>query len=283
MFKFKTHRYFALSLVILASLSLGLTGCGSTSNTSKATSDTTAKTVLKVGATPVPHAEILEYIKPALAKEGIDLKIVSYTDYVRPNLDLDTGDIDANFFQHTPYLDSFNKDHNLKLASIAKVHIEPMGVYSKKITKLDDLKTGDTLAVPNDPSNNGRALALLAKAGLIQLKDGVGIKGTVNDITGNPKQLKITPIDAPQLPRVIQDPKIAGAVINTNYALEGGLNPLKDSLFTEDKDSPYANILVVKDSKINDPALQKLAKALTSPEVKKFIEDKYKGSIVAAF
>jgi len=282
MFNRKNHRFLTVSLALLATLSLTLTGCGSAA-TPKTASDTPAKTVLRVGASPLPHAEILEFVKPQLAKEGIELKIVSYTDYVRPNLDLDTGDIDANFFQHTPYLDSFNTDHKLNLVSIAKVHIEPMGVYSKKITKLDDLKTGDTVAIPNDPSNSGRALALLAKAGLLQLKDGVGVKGTVQDIVGNPKSLKITPLDAPQLPRVLQDAKIAAAVINTNYALEGGLNPTKDSLFTEDKDSPYANILVVKESKKNDPALQKLVKALTSPEVKKFIEDKYKGSIVPAF
>ena len=277
------HRYSALLLVILTSLSLVLSGCGTTADAPKTGSNTPSNTVLKVGATPIPHSEILEFIKPELAKEGIDLKIVSYTDYVRPNLDLDTGDIDANFFQHTPYLDSFNKDHNLNLVSLTNVHIEPMGIYSKKITKLDDLKNGDTLAIPNDPSNSGRALALLAKAGLIGLKDGVGIKGTVQDIVSNSKSLKIITIDAPQLPRVLQDPKVAGAVINTNYALEGGLNPTKDSLFTEDKNSPYANILVVKDSRKNDPALQKLAKALTSPVVKKFIEDKYKGSIVPAF
>ncbi|ODA42327.1 MetQ/NlpA family ABC transporter substrate-binding protein [Desulfosporosinus sp. BG] len=282
MFKLKNHRYLTSSLVILTALTLGLTGCG-TSAASNAASETPAKTVLKVGATPVPHAEILEYIKPELAKEGVELKIVNYTDYVRPNLDLDSGDIDANFFQHTPYLDTFNKDHDLSLVSIAKVHIEPMGIYSQKITKIADFKTGDTIAIPNDPSNSGRALALLAKASLIQLKAGVGIKGTINDIIDNPKQLKITPIDAPQLPRVLQDPKVIAAVINTNYALEGGLNPTKDSLFTEDKDSPYANILVVKDSQKNDPALQKLAKALTSPSVKKFIEDKYQGSIVPAF
>ncbi|EGW36709.1 MetQ/NlpA family ABC transporter substrate-binding protein [Desulfosporosinus sp. OT] len=282
MFKLKKNRYLTSSLVILAVLSLGLTGCG-TSAASNATSDTPAKTVLKVGATPVPHAEILEYIKPELAKEGVELRIVNYTDYVRPNLDLDSGDIDANFFQHTPYLDTFNKDHDLNLVPIAKVHIEPMGIYSKKITKVADFKAGDTIAIPNDPSNSGRALALLAKASLIQLKDGVGIKGTINDIIDNPKQLKITPIDAPQLPRVLQDPKVIAAVINTNYALEGGLNPTKDSLFTEDKDSPYANILVVKDSQKNDSALQKLAKALTSLSVKKFIEDKYQGSIVPAF
>jgi D-methionine transport system substrate-binding protein len=282
MLKNKKNRSLALVLICLVSLSLALAGCGQ-SQTSSASANSTGTTVLKVGATPVPHAEILEFIKPTLAKEGIDLKIVNYTDYVRPNLDLDSGELDADFFQHTPYLESFNKDHNLNLVSLTKVHIEPMGVYSKKITNLDQLKDGDTIAIPNDPSNSGRALALLAKAGLIQLKDGVGIKGTVNDIKGNPKQLKITSIDAPQLPRVLQDPKISAAVINTNYALEAGLNPTKDSLFTEDKDSPYANILVVKDSRKNDPALQKLAKALTSPEVKKFIEDKYKGSIVPAF
>lgn len=282
MFKLTNKRYLS-SLIVLASLSLVLAGCGSTATTPKAATDTPAKIVLKVGASPIPHSEILEFIKPELAKEGVELKIVSYTDYVRPNLDLDTGDIDANFFQHTPYLDSFNKDHKLSLVSITNVHIEPMGFYSKKISKLDELKNGDTIAIPNDPSNSGRALALLAKAGLIQLKDGAGIKGTVQDIVGNPKSLKISTIDAPQLPRVLQDPKIAGAVINTNYALEGGLNPTKDSLLTEDKDSPYANILVVKDSRKNDPALQKLAKALTSPAVKQFIEDKYKGAIVPAF
>lgn len=277
------NRHFVILLIVLTSLSLILSGCGTTTDAPKTGSNTPSHTVLKVGATPIPHSEILEFIKPELAKEGIDLKIVSYTDYVRPNLDLDTGDIDANFFQHTPYLDSFNKDHNLNLVSLTNVHIEPMGIYSKKITKLDDLKNGDTLAIPNDPSNSGRALALLVKAGLIGLKDEVGIKGTVQDIVSNPKSLKIITIDAPQLPRVLQDPKVAGAVINTNYALEGGLNPTKDSLFTEDKNSPYANILVVKDSRKNDPALQKLAQALTSPSVKKFIEDNYKGSIVPAF
>lgn len=283
MSKIKNYRHLALLLAVLVSLSLVLSGCGSTAETPKTGSDTPSNTVLKVGATPVPHAEILEYIKPALLKEGVDLQIVNYTDYVRPNLDLDTGDIDANFFQHTPYLDSFNQDHSLTNVSIANVHIEPMGVYSKKITKLEDLKNGDTIAIPNDPSNSGRALALLAKTGIIQLKDGVGIKGTVNDIQDNPKQLKITPLDAPQLPRVLQDPKIIAAVINTNFAIEGGLNPINDSITMEDKDSPYANILVVKDNRKNDPALQTLTRVLTSPDVKKFIEDKYKGSIVPAF
>lgn len=277
----KTKRTLALLLAAVTALTLTLSGCGQSQATSGSAAGST--TVIKVGATPVPHAEILEFIKPTLAKEGIDLQIVNYTDYVRPNLDLDSGTIDANFFQHIPYLDSFNQDHKTNLVSLTKVHIEPMGIYSKKVTNLDQLPNGSTIAVPNDPSNNGRALALLAKAGLIQLKDGVGISGTVNDITNNPKQLKITPIDAAQLPRVLPDPKIGAAVINTNYALEAGLNPTKDALSIEDKDSPYANVLVVKASRKDDPALQKLAKALNTPEVKQFIEDKYKGSIVPAF
>lgn len=259
----------ALTLVALVS------GCGN-STTQPANTPAT----IKVGATPVPHAEILEFVKPLLAKEGVTLEIVPFTDYVQPNLALDKGDLAANFFQHMPYLESFNKDHNLKLVAIAKVHIEPIGLYSKQITKLDQLKAGDTIAIPNDPTNGGRALALLAKAGLIKLTEGVGIKGTVQDIIDNPKDLKFKTLDAAQLPRVLPD--VAGAVINTNFALEANLNPSKDAITLEDKDSPYANILVVKADKANDPALQKLAKILTSPEVKQFIEDKYKGTIVPA-
>ena len=278
---------FTLPVVLLLTLLVVVAGCGTTVSSTSAPQNQgstggTAKTVtLKVGATPVPHAEILEFVKPILAKEGINLEIVPFTDYVQPNLALDKGDIDANFFQHQPYLDAFNKDHNLKLVAIGKVHIEPMGIYSKKIKSVSEFTNGDTIAIPNDPSNAGRALALLQKAGLIKLKDGVGIKGTIQDIVDNPKQLKVKMLDAAQLPRVLQD--VAGAVINTNFALEAKLNPTKDAMFIEDKDSPYANILVVKDTRANDPNLQKLAKALNSPEVKKFIEDKYQGAIVPAF
>lgn len=284
----RNKRFLAFLVVLALSLTVVLAGCGTTAPNAATTpqntgaSGTAAKEVtLKVGATPVPHAEILEFVKPILAKEGIKLDVVPFTDYVQPNLALDKGDIDANFFQHQPYLDSFNKDHNLKLVTIAKVHIEPMGLYSKKVKKTDELKNGDTIAIPNDPSNAGRALALLQKAGLIKLKDGVGIKGTAQDIVDNPKQLKVKMLDAAQLPRVLQD--VAAAVINTNFALEAKLNPTKDAMFIEDKDSPYANILVVKDTRANDPNLQKLVKVLNSPEVKKFIQDKYQGAIVPAF
>jgi D-methionine transport system substrate-binding protein len=158
-----------------------------------------------------------------------------------------------------------------------------MGLYSKKVTKTDEFKNGDTIAIPNDPSNGGRALAVLEKAGLIKLKAGAGVKATVLDIAENPKQLKITAIEAAQLPRVLTDPKVTGAVINTNYALEGGLNPTKDALYLEDKNSPYANIVVAKESRKDDPNLQKLVKALNTPDVKKFIEDTYKGAVVPAF
>lgn len=281
------RRLATLVLGSLVSLSLLVTGCGSSPSNSTAgsasTGNSTKPVVLKVGATPKPHAEILEHIKPELAKEGIDLQIQVYNDYVVPNTALDSGEIDANFFQHQPYLDTFIKDRGLKLVSLGQVHLEPMGLYSKKATKIDDLKAGDTIAIPNDPSNGGRALAVLEKAGLIKLKDGVGVKGTVQDIVSNPKQFKIATLDAAQLPRVLTDPKTAAAVINTNFALEGGLDPKQALSIEEAKNNPYANILVVKESRKDDPNLQKLMKALTTPDVKKFIEDNYKGSVIPAF
>lgn len=270
----------------LVALSLLVTGCGSStqnSGTATKTGDANKPVTIKVGATPVPHAEILEHIKPELAKQGINLEIVKFTDYALPNPAVDSGEIDANYFQHTPYLETFTKDRGLKLVTIGTVHIEPMGLYSKKVTKTDEFKSGDTIAIPNDPSNGGRALAVLEKAGLIKLKAGAGVKATVLDIAENPKQLKITAIEAAQLPRVLTDPKVTGAVINTNYALEGSLNPTKDALYLEDKNSPYANIVVAKESRKDDPNLQKLVKALNTPEVKKFIEDTYKGAVVPAF
>lgn len=280
------RRISTLVLGSLVALSLLVTGCGGTTQNSgtAANSGTVAKPVtLKVGATPVPHAEILEFIKPELAKQGINLEIVKFTDYALPNPAVDSGEIDANYFQHTPYLETFTKDRGMKLVTIGTVHIEPMGLYSKKVTKVDEFKNGDTIAIPNDPSNGGRALLVLEKAGLIKLKAGLGVKATVLDIAENPKQLKITAIEAAQLPRVLTDPKVTGAVINTNYALEGGLNPTKDALYLEPKDSPYANIVVAKESRKDDPNLQKLVKALNTPEVKKFIEDTYKGAVVPAF
>lgn len=283
MFKSK-RRLATLILGSLVSLSLLVTGCGN--NTASSAGNTASSgnlTVLKVGASAKPHAEILEHIKPELAKQGIDLQIQVYNDYVIPNTALDAGEIDANFFQHKPYLDTFIKDRNMKLVSLGQVHLEPMGLYSKKAAKVDELPGGNTIAIPTDPSNSGRALAVLEKAGLIKLKDGVGVNGTVQDIVSNPKNFKITMVDAAQLPRVLDDPKTAGAVINTNFALEGGLNP-KDALTIEEaKDNPYSNIVAVKENRKDDPNLQKLMQALRSDDVKKFIEDKYQGSVLPSF
>lgn len=269
-----------LSIAVSALLVLGLSGCGQKQEATK-TSDTSKETkkVIKVGATPVPHKEILEQVKPILAKEGYDLQIVEFTDYVTPNTSVDEGQLDANFFQHVPYLTKFNEEKKTKLDYTVKVHIEPMGVYSKKVTKLADIKDGAEIAIPNDPTNGARALRLLEKEGLIKLKAGDLISKT--DITENKKNIKVTEMEAPQLPRVLGD--VDAAVINTNYAIQANLNPLKDAIAIESKDSPYANILAVKQDSKDKPYIQALSKALNSPEVKKFIEEKYKGSIVPAF
>ena len=256
-------------------------GCGDKKAAAPATPAADKKVVLKVGATPVPHAEILKAIQPILAKDGIELKIVEFTDYVRPNVALAEKELDANFFQHLPYLQQFAADRKLDLVSLIAVHIEPMGVYSKKIKNLSEVPNGGIIAIPNDPTNGGRALSILAQAGLIKMKDGVGVKGTVKDVTDNPKKLVFKELEAPQLPRSLDD--VTLAVINSNYALEAKLNPTKDALFIEKKESPYANILAIRKGDEKRPELVKLAKALTSPDVKKFIEDKYKGAVVPAF
>jgi D-methionine transport system substrate-binding protein len=242
---------------------------------------TAAPVTLKIGATAVPHAELLEHVKAQLAKEGVNLEIKVFTDYVLPNTQVAEKQLDANFFQHVPYLDEQNKARNLKLVKVAGIHIEPFGVYSSKIKKLDELKDGAKVAIPNDPSNGGRALALLEKAGLIKLKDGVGISGTVKDIVENKKNLRITEQEAAMLPRVLSEVDIA--TINTNYALEAKLVPTKDALVIEQSDSPYVNIIVAREDNKDSEALKKLVKALQTEDVKKFINEKYQGAVVPAF
>lgn len=242
---------------------------------------TSAAETISVAASAVPHAEILEFVKPALAKEGVELKIKVFTDYVQPNVQVAEGRLDANFFQHQPYLNEFNKARGSQLLSIAGVHIEPFGAYSNKIKNLADLPQGANVVIPNDATNGGRALLLLAKAGVITLKDDAGITATVKDITSNPKAIKVRELEAATLPRVLDQVDLA--LINTNYALEAGLNPRKDALVIEGSDSPYVNILVVSSERKDDAGLQKLAKALNSAEVKAFINEKYKGAVVPAF
>lgn len=276
-------KVFALIATLLVA-SLALAGCGGTDTASSgaAQNNTSGMKTLKVGATAVPHAEILEVVKPLLEKEGINLEIVEFNDYVQPNLALNDKELDANFFQHEPYLKNFMEEHKeVKLKSALGVHIEPMGVYSKKVKDLKDLKDGAAIAIPNDPTNGGRALLLLQKAGLLKLKDGVNEKATVQDVTENPHNFKFQEVEAAQVPRTLDD--VDAAVINTNYAMQVNLVPTKDALIMEDNTSPYVNILAVRDGDEQRPEIQALVKALQSKEVKDFINEKYKGAVVPAF
>ena len=275
---------------ILATLALAVfafAGCGgdqaksSSSTSTTVTSSSGAKT-LKVGATAVPHAEILEQAKPLLAKEGIDLQIVEFNDYVQPNLALNDKELDANYFQHAPYLKNFIDEHKeVKLVNAAGVHIEPMGIYSHKVKKLDELQDGASIAIPNDPTNGGRSLLLLEKAGLLKLKEGVGEKATVQDIVENPKHLKFQEVEAAQVPRTLDD--VDAAIINSNFAMQVPLDPTKDAMFIEDSTSPYVNIIAVREGDENRPEIQALIKVLHSDEIKNFINEKYKGAVVPAF
>ncbi|NII07327.1 MetQ/NlpA family ABC transporter substrate-binding protein [Luteibacter anthropi] len=266
-----------LLLPLAATLALLLAGCSGGGDAGK--SDAVA--TLTVAATPVPHAEILKEIKPLLAKEGVDLEIKVFTDYVQPNMQVDQKQIDANFFQTEPYLDAFNKERGTHLVKVVGVHIEPFGAYSRKYTSIDQLPDGADVVIPNDPSNNSRALLLLAKHGLITLKNPNDRLATLKDVASNPKNLKFRELEAAMLPRVLGEVDLA--LINTNYALAAKLNPVKDALLIEDKDSPYVNFLVTRADNKDDPRIQKLAKALTSPEVKAFIEKNYGGAVLPAF
>lgn len=269
------------ALICCFALLFGLAaGCGQR-ETEEPENGATATTKLVVGATAKPHAEILEVIKPMLKEQGIELEIREFTDYVLLNPALEDGQIDANFFQHIPYLEDYNKENNADLVWTVKVHNEPMGVYSKKYQKVEDFPNGATVGIPNDTTNGGRALMVLERSGIIKLREGAGLTATEKDIVDNPKNLKIQMMDAAMLPRALDD--LDACVINSNYALEAGLNPVKDSIFMEPKDSPFANVLVVRPEDKDKEAIKKLSEALQSPEVKQFLEEKYQGSCVPAF
>ena len=273
-----------LSVVLAGVVALGLVGCGGATNTgSTASTDSKSDKVIKIGVTPKPHEEIVNVAKPLLEKQGYTVEITEFNDYVQPNTAVSEGSLDANFFQHTPYLKEQNESKGFKLVSVGPIHLEPMGLYSKKIKSVDELKDGATIAVPNDPSNEARALKLLAGKGIIKIKDGELV--TPKDITENKKNLKFTELEAAAVPRAIDD--VDAAVINGNYAIEAKFNPTKDALIIEDKDSeaakPYANILVVKEGNEKQEKIQALYKALTSPEVKAFIEKEYSGSVIPVF
>ncbi|MET8770453.1 MetQ/NlpA family ABC transporter substrate-binding protein [Streptomyces sp. NPDC004658] len=270
-----------LTTAVLAAgaVTFGLTACGSDKDSGS--SDYSGPLV--VAASPTPHAEILNFVKDKLAKKaGLDLEVKEFTDYITPNTATEDGSVDANYFQNQPYLDDFNKKRGTHIAPVVTVHLEPLGLYSHKVKKADALKSGATIAVPNDAVNEARALKLLAANGLITLKDGVGNEATPQDITKNPKDLKFKEVEAAQTARSLDD--VDAAVINGNYAISAGIKPAKDALVLESaKNSPYGNFLAVKEGNEKDPRVKKLAKLLTSPEVKKFIEDKYQGSVIPSF
>lgn len=264
--------------VLITTTCLFAAGCGSSSN-SGASGD---KKEIKMGVTAGPHAEVMEEVAKEAAKQGITIQVVEFNDYVQPNLALNDKELDANFFQHDPYLQNFMEEHKeVKLVSAGGVHIEPMGIYSKKVKDLKDLKEGATISIPNDPTNGGRALLLLQKAGLLKLKDGVNEKATLQDIAENPKNFKFQEVEAAQVPRTLDD--VDAAIINSNFAMQVQLDPTKDSLFIEDSTSPYVNIVAVRQGDENRPEIQALMKVLHSQEIKDFINNKYKGAVVPAF
>lgn len=263
-------KFIVLGLAL--TLALSLTACGGKSEN---------ENTLSVAASATPHAEILEVCKPILAEKGITLEIHEYNDFIVPNTAVEDGDEDANFFQHEPYLDDFNTQHGTHIVSLGGIHIEPMGVYAGKTDSLDALADSAVIAVPNDATNEGRALLLLEKQGLITLKEGAGLAATPKDIAENPKNLEFKEVEALTLTSILPDVDLA--VINSNYALGAGLNPVEDSLAIEDADSPYANILAVKEGNENNEDILALLDALHSDTVRDFINDTYKGAVVPAF
>lgn len=302
----KRIKYLTSLLVTTALLSVLLVGCG-TKEASKNDTPTTEAPVTEapatetpivneevkelieivVGATIEPHATILnsEAVKNSLAEQGFSIKVVEYTDYVQPNVATQDGSLDANFFQHVPYLNDFNENNGTTIVSVANIHFEPLGLYPGKTATIEEIPDGGQIAVPNDTSNEARALLLLQSAGLIKLKDNVGLEATINDIVENPKNLDIVEIEAAQTVRVLQD--VDAAVINGNYALEAGLSASENALITEQTDSEgattYANILAVKEGNEETDKTKALIKAITSEETKKFIDEKWKGAVVPVF
>lgn len=271
---------FALAFGLLAFI-----GCGDTADkkggeaNASANNASAVSQTITVGATPVPHAEILEFVKADLANEGFELVVKEFNDYVQPNLATDSGELDANFFQHIPYLEEFNKNKGTTLVSVAGIHLEPMGVYSRKHSSFTIVSDGVSIAVPNDPTNESRALDIIAKTGVVTFKESA-LK-TPLDIVSNPKNIVFKELEAAQMPRALDDTDFA--VINSNFAMAAGLKPTEDSLVMEDKESPYVNVLVVKAGNEESAKTKALIKALQSEKVKAFIDEKYQGAVVPAF
>lgn len=280
-----------VSLLLTGTLALGLlAGCGSNGGGAAATptpatgGDPAQAVTLKIGASPAPHEEILQVVKEILAGQGITLEIVEFTDYIQPNEAVESGDIDANYFQHITYMNNFNAEQGTHLASVAEIHYEPMGIYAGRVASLTDLPDGAEIGVPNDPTNGGRALLLLQEQGLITLPEDAGLKPTVLDIVDNPHNFKITEMEAAQLPRSLDSLDVA--VVNGNYAIQAGLK-VSDALAIESAEgtagTAYVNVLTVKEGRENETAIQALAEAMKSQQVKDYITETYGGAVVAVF
>lgn len=292
-----------LSLLVAGVLVTGvLTGCGGNAETANdagttaevtenteaedteaaENTDDTEKVVIKVAASPTPHAEILAQAKDILAEQGYDLQVTEFEDYVQPNEVVESGEYDANYFQHIPYLESYNEEKGTHIVNAGGIHYEPFGIYPGTKSSLDDLADGDTIAVPNDTTNEARALLLLQDNGIITLKEGAGLEATVNDIEENPKNIEIVELEAAQVARVVGEN--AFVVLNGNYALEAGFSVAKDSLAYEQSDSEaaetYVNIIGVKEGNENNEAIKALVDVLKSDEIKTFINDTYDGAVI---
>lgn len=262
-------------LLILFTMFIFIISCGSNS------SNSVKKEKLKVAATAIPAGEVLEVVKEDLLKEGIDMEIIIFNDYIQPNKVLQSKEVDANLFQHVPYMENFAKKHGFEMVSVGKIYLPTLALYSKKIKNISELKNGDTILLPNDPTNLARSLILLDKSGIIKLSDNKKMDSTLKDIVENPKNIKFNELSAEQLaPRL---PEVAASIVNSSFALDAGLSYKEDGILAEGKDSPYANALVTLKGNENDQKIQKLLKALQSEKVKKFIEEKYKDVIVPVF
>ena len=262
-------------LLILFTMFIFIISCGSNS------SNSVKKEKLKVAATAIPAGEVLEVVKEDLLKEGVDMEIIIFNDYIQPNKVLQSKEVDVNLFQHVPYMENFAKKHGFEMVSVGKIYLPTLALYSKKIKNISELKNGDTILLPNDPTNLARSLILLDKSGIIKLSDNKKMDSTLKDIVENPKNIKFNELSAEQLaPRL---PEVAASIVNSSFALDAGLSYKEDGILAEGKDSPYANALVTLKGNENDERIQKLVKALQSEKIKKFIEEKYNGSIVPAF
>ena len=273
------RKLFAAALVGALSVSM-LAGCGSSKGDSK--KDSAENKTIKVAASATPHAEILEYAKTALKEKGYDLEVTIFDDYVKPNEVVESGEFDANYFQHEPYLNSFNEEKGTHLVIAGKIHYEPFGIYPGTKKSLDDIADGDTIAVPNDTTNEARALLLLQDNGIIKLKDGAGINATVNDIEENPHNIEIVELEAAQVARVVDETSFV--VLNGNYALQAGFSVSKDALAYETSDSEaaktYVNVIAAKEGSENNEVINALVDVLKSDDVKKYINDTYDGAVL---